>query len=33
MSKFKFATNFGLQNDTLDFIIGSILKKRFDEIQ
>ena len=33
MAKFKFATNFGIQQDTVDFILGTVLKKKFSEFQ
>jgi hypothetical protein len=33
MAKFKFATNFGIQQDTVDFILGTVFKKKFSEFQ
>ena len=33
MVKLKFASNFGIQNDTADFVHNSIIKKDYNKIQ
>jgi hypothetical protein len=33
MAKLKFATNFGLHKDTIEYIHNNIFKKNFDETQ
>lgn len=33
MAKFKFATNFGINKDTIDLLIGKVFKKSLSEVQ
>jgi hypothetical protein len=33
MAKFKYATNFGVQKDTVDFVINKLFKQRITEAQ
>lgn len=33
MARFKFATNFGINKDTVDFLISKVFKKNVSEIQ
>lgn len=33
MAKFKFASNFGVQNDTCEFIYNNVIKKDINKVQ